>query len=141
MLLGYWGVDGVDLSGFLAGGDGRFLAGGAVAPVDDLGLVDGEAEVVVDLQAGSVAGRAVDVDHPAAVAAHQVVVVVVNPVLVAGRERAGWIRRIRPLSASTPRASNTACRDTDPMLARTSPMRSSAVAWGRADTAFSTASR
>ena len=61
---------------------------GAAAPVDDLGLVDLVARVVGGGEARRVADRAVDVDHPAAGAADQVVVVVADAVLVAGR-RAG----------------------------------------------------
>ena len=58
---------------------------GAAAPVDDLGLVDLVARVVGGRQARGVADRAVDVDHPAAGSADEVVVVVADPVLVAGR--------------------------------------------------------
>src|SRR4051794_7479694 len=68
-----------------AGGEQRRPAGGAVAPVDDLGLVDDEPVVVGHVQARSGADRAVDVDGATAAAADEVVVVVVDPVLVAGR--------------------------------------------------------
>ena len=46
---------------------------------------DGEAEVVVDFQARPVTRRAVDIDHAATVATHQMVMVVVDAVLVSGR--------------------------------------------------------
>ena len=62
---------------------------GAPAPVDDLGLVDLVARVVGGRQARRVADRAVDVDHPAAGPADEVVVVVTDPVLVAGRRTGG----------------------------------------------------
>ena len=62
---------------------------GAPAPVDDLGLVDLVARVVGRRQARGVADGAVDVDHPAAGAADEVVVVVADPVLVAGRRPRG----------------------------------------------------
>ena len=58
---------------------------GAPAPVDDLRLVDLEAEVLGRRQARRVADRAVDVDHPVADPADEVVVVVPDPVLVARR--------------------------------------------------------
>src|SRR3954471_10958211 len=63
-------------------------AGGAQAPVDDLGLVDAEAGVVGGGEARRVADGAVDVGDRAARAAHHVVVVVVDARLVA-RDRAG----------------------------------------------------
>ena len=62
---------------------------GASAPVDDLGFVDLVARVVGGRQARGVADRAVDVDHPAAGSADEVVVVVTDPVLVAGRRPGG----------------------------------------------------
>ena len=46
------------------------------SPVDDLGLVDGEAVVVGGVEAGGLAGCALHVDHRAAGSAHEVVVVV-----------------------------------------------------------------
>src|SRR5688572_16307554 len=58
---------------------------GAPAPVDDLGFVDLVARVVGGRQAGGVADRTVDVDLPAAGPADEVVVVVINPALIAGR--------------------------------------------------------
>jgi hypothetical protein len=58
---------------------------GASAPVDDLGFVDLVAPVVGGRQARGVADRTVDVDHPAAGSADEVVVVVTDPILVAGR--------------------------------------------------------
>ena len=58
---------------------------GAAAPVDDLGLVDLVARVVGGGEARRLADRAVDVDHPAARAADEVVVVVADAVLVARR--------------------------------------------------------
>ena len=62
-------------------------AGGAEAPVDDLGLVDHEAVVVGGGQARHLADRAVDVGDGAAGAADEVVVVVADAGLVA-RHRA-----------------------------------------------------
>ena len=60
---------------------------GAPAPVDDLGLVDREARVVLGGQAGGGADGAVDVGDRAARPADHVVVVVADPGLVA-RHRA-----------------------------------------------------
>jgi hypothetical protein len=54
------------------------------APVDNLGLVDLVAQVVSGCEAGGEADRAVDVDHTAADATNQVMVVVIDPVLVEG---------------------------------------------------------
>src|SRR4249920_2089537 len=53
-------------------------AGGAQAPVDDLGLVDHEAMVLGRGEAGRVADGAVDIGDDAARAAHEVVVVVAD---------------------------------------------------------------
>jgi hypothetical protein len=56
---------------------------GAQSPIDDLGLVDGEAlekaAAVGRGQAGSVANGAVDVGDDAARSTHDVVMVVVDP--------------------------------------------------------------
>ena len=60
-------------------------ARGAGAPVDDLGLVDGEAVVVGGIEARCLAGGALDIDHRAAGAADEVVVVVAELQLEAGR--------------------------------------------------------
>ena len=65
-------------------GSGRCSAGGAQAPVGDLGLVDHEALVVGGRQARHLADGAVDVDDGAARAADEVVVVVADARLVAG---------------------------------------------------------
>jgi hypothetical protein len=54
------------------------------APIDDLGFVDLEAQVVGRRETGSEADRAVDVVHNAADATNQVMVVVIDPVLVEG---------------------------------------------------------
>src|SRR5207237_5216133 len=62
---------------------------GTSAPVDDLGFVDLVARVVGGRQAGGVADRTVDVDHPVAGSADEVVVVVTDPVLGAGRRPGG----------------------------------------------------
>src|SRR5689334_14639497 len=67
---------------------GRLPAVRAHAPVRHLGLVDDEAGGLDRLQARGGADGAVDVGDGAAPAAHQVVVVVAGPGLVAGR-RAG----------------------------------------------------
>ena len=56
----------------------------ACAPVDDLGLVEGEAVIVGGVQAGHLAHSAVDVDEPLTGAADEVVVVVPDAALVAG---------------------------------------------------------
>ena len=69
---------------------GRGGAGGAEAPVGDLGLVDDEAVGVGGVEAGAYADRAVDVGDRAARAAHHVVVVVADAQLVA-RDRAGGL--------------------------------------------------
>src|SRR5690606_25820091 len=58
--------------------------GGAQAPIDDLGLLDHEASAVGSGQAGHVADGAVDVGDDAARPAHDVVVVVTDPGLIAG---------------------------------------------------------
>src|SRR5690242_16391597 len=65
-------------------------AGGAQAPVDDLGLVDRVAVVVRRGEAGCVADGAVDVGDLAARAAHHVMVVVPDAGLVA-RHGAGGL--------------------------------------------------
>src|SRR5438046_9364503 len=64
-------------------------ARGASAPEDDLGFVDLVAGLVGGGQAGRVAHRAVDVDHRAAGAADEMVVVVAHSVLVASRRPGG----------------------------------------------------
>ena len=65
-------------------------------PVDDLGLVDGEAAVVrLRASRAPVADGAVDVGDVAAGAAHDVVVVVADPRLVA-RDRAGRLDAAAP---------------------------------------------
>src|SRR6478735_649244 len=64
-----------------AGCSGRALRAGA--PVHDLGLVDDEAVVVGCREAGDLVDRAVDVGDGAARPAHDVVVVVPDPRLVA----------------------------------------------------------
>src|SRR4029453_12220806 len=68
---------------------GRCHAAGAPTPVDDLGLVDLVTRVVGGDQARSVADRAVHVDHAPACSTDQVVVVVADPILVAGRRSGG----------------------------------------------------
>jgi hypothetical protein len=60
-----------------------------MAPVDHLGLIDLVARVVGRGQTGRGTDRTVNVDHPAAGAADQVVVVVAGPVLVACRRPGG----------------------------------------------------
>ena len=57
---------------------------GAPAPIDDLGLVDREAGVVGRGETGRLTDRAVDVDDGATRPAHEVMVVVAHPSLVAG---------------------------------------------------------
>src|SRR6185312_15943749 len=73
------------LSGSRYPGTGSSGAGGAQAPVDDLGLVDREAVVVGRGQAGRLADRAVDVSDGTARPAHDVVMVVADPSLEPGR--------------------------------------------------------
>src|SRR5690606_6928693 len=69
---------------------GRALVAGvgptarAQTPIDDLGLVDAEAVIVGGVQAGRTAHGTVDVDRHPAGATNEVVVVVVDPILVAG---------------------------------------------------------
>jgi len=58
---------------------------GTAAPVDHLGLIDLVIRVVGGGQARGDTDRAVDVDHPSAAAADQVVMVVSDPVLETGR--------------------------------------------------------
>src|ERR687892_320793 len=65
------------------------LALRAAPPVGDLGLVDLVAPVVDWRETGRGADCAVDVDHTAAGAADQVMVVVTHPILVAGRRPVG----------------------------------------------------
>src|SRR4029453_6606297 len=65
---------------------------GTPAPVDDLGFVDLVPRVVGRRQARDVADRTVDVDHPAAGSADEVVMVVAGPILIAGRRA----RRLDP---------------------------------------------
>src|SRR5437588_5512081 len=62
---------------------------GTSAPEDDLGFVDLVARVVGGRQARGVADGTVDVDHPAAGPADEMVVVVSDAVLVAGRRPGG----------------------------------------------------
>ena len=64
--------------------NGLCRAGGAGAPVDDFGFVEGESVVVGGVQAGHLAHSAVDVDETFARPADEVVVVVADAVLVAG---------------------------------------------------------
>src|SRR4051812_26972428 len=71
--------------GVLGGGGARR----AQAPEDDLGLVDCVAVGVGGRQARDLADGTVDVGDGAARAAHQVVVVVADPYLVAGHRAAG----------------------------------------------------
>src|SRR5664280_2584109 len=73
-------------SGFPGGVSSGIWCGGAVeaqAPVDDLGLVDREAVVVGGGQAGGGTDGAIDVGQETARPAHDVVVVVPDPRLVA----------------------------------------------------------
>ena len=123
-------------------GGGWAQAFGAPAPVDDLGLVDLEARVVGRGQAGRVADRAVDVGDGAAGPAHDVVVVVADPRLVARHAS-----RPAGCAAPGPRRSARAARRTPPggtrrrSPARTTPMIESVSACGWACTADSTAIR
>ncbi len=52
-----------------------------------------------------------------------------------------FMRRMSPFSANYQAALYTACREMAPISARTSSAMASAVAWGRLDTARSTAKR
>src|SRR3954454_841704 len=68
-------------------------AGGTVAapaPVDDLCFIDLVARAVDRGQAGGVAHGAVDVHHPPTDPAHELMVVVADSVLVAGRRPRGF---------------------------------------------------
>src|SRR6478672_11504572 len=92
-------------------------AGGAQAPVGDLGLVDDEAVGVGGVEAGSYADRAVDVRDRAARAAHDVVVVVADAQLVA-RDRAGRLDPAdQPGAAARTRAGGQPRRRGGPSLA------------------------
>ena len=64
---------------------GRLPAGGAGTPVDDLGLVDEKPVIIDGFQARPRPHRTVDVDRAPAGATDEVVVVVVDPIFVAGR--------------------------------------------------------
>ncbi len=61
------------------------LALGAGAPIDDLGLVEVELGVVGRREAGSLADGAIDVDESIAGAAHEMVMVVADPIFVSRR--------------------------------------------------------
>src|SRR4051812_13138895 len=74
-----WGPSGVPSGAPFGAGRDAF---GAAAPVDDLCFVDFVAGVVGRSQAWHVPDGAVDVDHPPAGAADQVMVVVADPVFV-----------------------------------------------------------
>lgn len=63
----------------------RPLASGAIAPIDDLGFVDDEPVVIGGLQAWPVPYRAVNVYGAATGAANDVMVVVIDPDLIASR--------------------------------------------------------
>ena len=65
------------------------LTGGAQAPVDDLGLVDEETMVVVCGEARGRADGAIDVIHQITPSANEMVMIVSNPVLVAGNRSCG----------------------------------------------------
>jgi type IV secretory pathway protease TraF len=65
------------------------LTGGASAPVDDLSLVNEETMVVVGSEARGRADGAIDVVHQIAPSANEMVMVVSNPVLVAGNRSCG----------------------------------------------------
>ena len=67
--------------------------------------------------------------------------VVRDPVLVAGGEPAGWMRRMMPLSTRTPRESYTAWREIAPISVFTDSVTSSAVLCGWWDTARRMATR
>ena len=58
------------------------LAGRTDAPVDDFGLVDDEPAIIDRLQARRRPHCTVDIDHHAATATDEVMVVIVYPVLV-----------------------------------------------------------
>ncbi len=68
---------------------GRFSTIWTAAPEDHLGFVDLVTGVGGGGQARGVADRAVDIDHPAAGTADEVVVVVTDPILVACRRSGG----------------------------------------------------
>src|SRR5438270_6436532 len=71
--------------GATAGGDRRRDAVGASAPIDALGFVDLVARVLGGCQARRLAHGAVDIHHPAAGSADEMVVVVVDSVFVPSR--------------------------------------------------------
>ena len=86
LLLGFVGVVRWLVMGWSVHGRSPTLAARrAAAPVDDLGFVDLEAVIVVGGEAGHLADRAVDVEHGAAASTDQVMVVVTDSILVAGR--------------------------------------------------------
>lgn len=62
----------------------RNLARGAPAPVDDFGFIDEESVVVGCLKARRVPDGTIDINHLATATTHQMVMVVVDAVLVAG---------------------------------------------------------
>ncbi len=63
---------------------------GAASPIHDFGLVDHEVPIVDGDQAGRFSERTIDIDHPAARSADQVVVVVADAVLKASRRAGGF---------------------------------------------------
>ena len=65
------------------------LTGGAQAPVDDLGLIKKETMVVVCGEARGRADGAIDVIHQITPSANEMVMIVSNPVLVAGNRSCG----------------------------------------------------
>jgi hypothetical protein len=102
----------------------------AAAPVDDLGFVDDEARVVGGRQARGGADGAVDIDHAAAGAADQMVVVVADPILVPCRRTGGLDPSDQPvLGQDAQRVVHRLPGDDADVFGPACAM-SSAVAWG-----------
>src|ERR1700731_491051 len=78
-------------------GRGRSNSFGTATPIDDLGFVALVAAVVGGCQAGGVAHGTVGIDHPAAGSADEMVMVVADAVLIAGRRPGGLYASDDPL--------------------------------------------
>lgn len=69
---------------------GSLHAVGAAPPIDNFCFIDFESVIISGGKAWNIPNRTVDIYGDAASAAYEVVVVVIDPILVAGR-RSGWL--------------------------------------------------